>query len=247
MRHHSFLGAVLFLLSKTICVVAARYSTMVYYRGDFVAVQCLHNGQWQAPPKCEETSEPIAIRFGIDTMLDCHVAVKDVSIVKPKLLQGKQQPFFQCRVAASKDQNAWIPLAVPIVGTVPSPSASEFTVQTKYSIVFHSSLHAAANTGTIVGGSIYPMMDANFLQFARRGTRLSLHGTVRWFQRSSFIGISSRSRDSAFISSNNSSAYSTYSFFGWMLLVFLLTTLCATMMYAFKLKPDLRRKYLKGL
>ncbi len=129
--HYQFLvGATLFLLSRILYSEAARYSTMVYNRGDFVAVQCLNNGQWQAPPKCEETSEPIAIRFGIDTMLDCHVVVKDVSIFKPKLLQGKQQPFFQCRVAVSKDQNAWIPLAVPIVGTVPSPSASEFTVQT---------------------------------------------------------------------------------------------------------------------
>ena len=245
MRYSFLIWAILFLLSRTPCFAVARYPTMVYNRGDFVAVECLQNGQWQAPPKCEETSEPIALRFGIDTMLDCHIVVKDVSIFKQKLLQGKQSPFFQCRVAASKDQNAWIPLAVPVVGSVPSPSASEFMFQTKYSVVIHSSLHAAANSGTIVGGSVYPMLDAGFLQFARKGTHLSLHGTVRWFQRNSFIGISSRSRDSVFLSYR--STESAYSFFGWMLLVFLLTTLCATMMYVFKLKPGLRRKYLKGL
>ena len=216
-----------------------------FKRGDYVGIQCFYNNEWQAPPKCEETSEPIAIKFGIDTMLDCHIKVTDVNVIKDKLI--KQPQFFQCRIAVSKYQDAWIPLAIPMLGSVASPSATEFTMQTKYNIVIHSSLHGTAKSGRIFGASVYPMMDSNSLQFARRGSRLSIHGAVRWFQRESFIGISSRSRDSNFLNSNNNTAGSTFSFFGSLLLIFLITTLGATVLYVFKLKPSLRRKYSKGL
>lgn len=224
-----------------------RYSVMPFTRGDYVGIECFYNGEWQKPPNCEETSLPIAIKFGVDTMIDCHIKVNDVNFVKEKII--KPPHFFQCRIAVSKDRDAWIPLAIPIVGSVASPSSVEFTLQTKYNIVVHSSLHSTKQSGRIFGASVYPMMDSNSLQFARRGSRISMHGTIRWFQRESFIGISSRSRDSIFLSSNNNmnTIGTQFSFFGGMLLTCLITSLCATMLYVFKLKPRLRRQYLKGM
>ena len=122
-------------------------------RGDYVGIQCFYNINGDTT-ECEETSEPIAIKFGIDTMLDCHIKVTDVNVIKDKLINNQ---FFQCRIAVSKYQDTWIPLAFQCLGQLLLLLLQTHN-KTKYNIVIHSSLHGTAKSGRIFGAAFIPVV-----------------------------------------------------------------------------------------
>ena len=87
-----------------------------------------------------------------------------------------------CRIPSDNSNSSYIPLLIPMMGIVDHATVH---INNHFNFAFH------VDRTSIIGASIYPVRDA--LQYMQPGTKLSLHGPVRWFLRHTYTPLTSSS------------------------------------------------------
>lgn len=97
-----------------------------------------------------------------------------------------QTAAWQCRVPVGADAASWVPFVLPLWGVV---EGDHLHVDNHVNFALH------ADGGRVVAAAAYPVRDK--FQFVKRGSTVSLHGPVRWFDRGSYTPLAGASGEAA--------------------------------------------------
>eukprot|EP00823_Brevimastigomonas_motovehiculus_P002016 TRINITY_DN1306_c0_g1_i1.p1 TRINITY_DN1306_c0_g1~~TRINITY_DN1306_c0_g1_i1.p1 ORF type:complete len:236 (-),score=25.56 TRINITY_DN1306_c0_g1_i1:76-747(-) len=185
-------------------------------------------GQWSHGLICQETGLELQFLFGVDSFFSCGWLLSQEEYTFAERVM-KQEDAWQCRVPLSSDHTFFLPFSIPLWGLV---EPSHIHLNYHMNFVFH------VDDGRIIGVGVYPVRDR--FQFGRVGSLINLHGPIRWFNKHSYMSLSASLHDQ-----NSPSSCSFGTVAGWCLLMILMSTVGFILLYTFKLRPQLIKRFVK--
>jgi len=194
---------------------------------------------------CQETKQSLHFEFGVESFLYCSIAIDTNLLMNYFNSLINQVSALQCRLPMSLEHSIYLPVLFPVWGVV-EPTHSHINYH--YNFLFH---YDPVNFH-LIGATIYPLRDR--FTFIKSGMNLPLHGPVKWMKGHTYNSITGDSGGDTHshggAHSHNTSGVTNGEIamivMFWCLLTSTVIILGGIVLYLFKLKPAIIKKYLKA-
>ncbi|KAM9999048.1 hypothetical protein ACTFIZ_002609 [Dictyostelium cf. discoideum] len=237
MNFKHIISIIIFILYINLIDGAKELTPFIY--GDRISMECKDNeGNWKLGPICLNQKQELSVYYGRDSPLYCGIYIDEKEFNRIKDVLNRNSSW-ECRIPISSesntDDNIYIPLSIQLWGY---PQDDHLDITTHYNFIFH------VEKGIIIGATLYPVKDK--FQDVRKNAVFTIHGAIKWFNGGSHVELN----DSLKLIKDNTNDFLNnldyWIVILWIVLSMFTSLILFSLIYKYKLKPNLIRKYLKN-